>query len=211
TAKLLAAQDAAVIQEGVTKLFEYSLVLHGKTHTFMTTKAPHRDAAGKIVGVIGAVRDITEYRHMEERLRQSQKMEAIGTLAGGVAHDFNNLLMVISGYTAVLADALQSDHKLSGHVNQISKAGERAASLTRQLLAFSRKQTIQATPLHLNQIITGIEKLLHRLIGEDIKIVTRLAPDLGTVLADAGQMEQVILNLAVNARDAMPKGGELIF
>jgi PAS domain S-box-containing protein len=211
TAKLLTAQDAAVIQEGVSKLFEYSALLRGKTHAFMTTKAPHRDAAGKIVGVIGVVRDVTEYRHMEERLRQSQKMEAIGTLAGGVAHDFNNLLMVISGYSSVLADALQSDHKLSGHVDQISKAGERAASLTRQLLAFSRKQTIQATPLHLNQIITGIEKLLHRLIGEDIKIVTHLAQDLGTVLADAGQMEQVILNLAVNARDAMPKGGELVF
>ena len=211
TAKLLATQDTAVIEEGATKLFEYSVVLDGKAHTFLTTKAPHRDAAGKIVGVIGAVRDVTEFRHMEERLRQSQKMEAIGTLAGGVAHDFNNLLMVISGYSSVLAEALQSDHKLSGHVDQISKAGERAASLTRQLLAFSRKQTIQAAPLHLNQIITGIEKLLHRLIGEDIRIVTRLAQDLGTLLADAGQMEQVILNLAVNARDAMPKGGELVF
>jgi two-component system, cell cycle sensor histidine kinase and response regulator CckA len=210
-ATLFATQDAEVIQEGRNKLFEYDVVLGGKKHSFMTTKAPHRDASGKIVGVIGAVRDVTEYRHMEERLRQSQKMEAIGTLAGGVAHDFNNLLMVISGYSSVLAEALRADAKLSSHVEQILKAGERAASLTRQLLAFSRKQTIQPAPLHLNQIITGIEKLLHRLIGEDIKIVARLEQDLGVVLADAGQMEQVILNLAVNARDAMPKGGELIF
>jgi PAS domain S-box-containing protein len=211
TARLLTEQDAVVVQEGTSKLFEYDVVLHGKTYSFLTTKAPHRDASGNIVGVIGVVRDVTEYRHMEERLRQSQKMEAIGTLAGGVAHDFNNLLMVISGYSSVLADALAGDQKLSGHVDQILKAGERAASLTRQLLAFSRKQTIQPAPLHLNQIITGIEKLLHRLIGEDIRVVTNLAADLGMVLADAGQMEQVILNLAVNSRDAMPKGGELIF
>ncbi|HXT24671.1 MAG TPA: ATP-binding protein [Candidatus Eisenbacteria bacterium] len=211
TARLLTEHDAAVVREGTNKLFEYDVMLHAKRHSFITTKAPHRDAAGKIVGVIGVVRDVTEYRHMEERLRQSQKMEAIGTLAGGVAHDFNNLLMVISGYSSMLADALAPDQKLRGHVDQILKAGERATSLTGQLLAFSRKQTIQPTTLHLNQIVTGIEKLLRRLIGEDIKIFTHLAPDLGTILADAGQMEQVILNLAVNARDAMPKGGELIF
>ena len=210
-ATLFATQDTEVIQEGRNKLFEYDVLLGGKKHSFMTTKAPHRDASGKIVGVIGAVRDVTEYRRMEERLRQSQKMEAIGTLAGGVAHDFNNLLMVISGYSSVLAEALRADAKLSSHVQQILKAGERAASLTRQLLAFSRKQTIQPAPLQLNHIITGIERLLHRLIGEDIKIVARLEQDLGVVMADAGQMEQVILNLAVNARDAMPKGGELIF
>jgi PAS domain S-box-containing protein len=210
-AALFAAQDAEVVREGRGKLYEYDVVLAGKKRSFLTTKAPHRDASGKIVGVIVAIRDVTEYRHMEERLRQSQKMEAIGTLAGGVAHDFNNLLMVITGYSSVLADALHADPKLSGHVDQVLKAGERAASLTRQLLAFSRKQTIQPTPLHLNQVITGIEKLLHRLIGEDIQIVAHLATDLGLVLADAGQMEQVILNLAVNARDAMPKGGELTF
>jgi PAS domain S-box-containing protein len=210
-AALFAAQDAEVVREGRSKLFEYDVVLAGKKRSFLTTKAPHRDASGKMAGIIAAIRDVTEYRHMEERLRQSQKMEAIGTLAGGVAHDFNNLLMVITGYSSVLADALHADPKLSGHVDQVLKAGERAASLTRQLLAFSRKQTIQPTPLHLNQVITGVEKLLHRLIGEDIQIVAHLAPDLGVVLADAGQMEQVILNLAVNARDAMPKGGQLIF
>jgi nitrogen-specific signal transduction histidine kinase len=154
-------------------------------------------------------RDITEHRAMEERLRQSQKMEAIGTLAGGVAHDFNNILMVISGYSQVLIDALAKEPKLRSHVEQMQRAGERAASLTRQLLAFSRKQTTQPEPLNLNGVVTGMEKMLLRLIGENIAVTTRLAPDLGTVSADAGQFEQVILNLAVNARDAMPQGGQL--
>jgi len=211
SARALTELDQMVMATGVGKSIEHELMLKDGVHSFLTTKSPRFAANGEIVGVIGVVRDVTEYQRIEERLRQSQKMEAIGTLAGGVAHDFNNLLMVISGYSSVLAEALATDAKLRGHVDQILKAGERAASLTRQLLAFSRKQTIQATPLSMNQIITGIEKLLHRLIGEDIRVVTRLAPDLGTVMADAGQMEQVILNLAVNARDAMPKGGELIF
>jgi PAS domain S-box-containing protein len=211
TARRLAEQDQLVMLEAAGKLFEYDVALRGRTHSFLTTKAPHRDATGKIVGVIGVVRDVTDYRLMEERLRQSQKMEAIGTLAGGVAHDFNNLLMVISGYSSVLADALGSDAKLRGHVEQILKAGERAASLTRQLLAFSRKQTIQPASLNLNHVIVGMEKLLHRLIGEDVSIAAHLAPDLGMVVADAGQMEQVILNLSVNARDAMPDGGRLTF
>jgi PAS domain S-box-containing protein len=207
TAKQLAEQDRAVMESGHGQSFEYELMLKEGPRTFLTTKAPHRDASGRIIGVIGVVRDITEYRTMEERLRQSQKMEAIGTLAGGVAHDFNNILMVISGYGSVLADALASDPKLRGHIEQIQKASERAASLTRQLLAFSRKQAIQPVPLNLNEIVSGIEKLLHRLISENIAISTKLSPDLGTVLADAGQIEQVILNLAVNARDAMPQGG----
>src|SRR5580704_12639164 len=137
-------------------------------------------------------------------------MEAIGTLAGGVAHDFNNLLMVIAGYSSVLNEALAGEPKLRGHVEQIQKASERAAALTRQLLAFSRKQTIQPVPLSLNAAVSGVEKLLRRLIGENISIVTLLGLELGSVRADAGQIEQVILNLAVNARDAMPDGGKLI-
>ena len=211
TAKRIAAQDREVIEAGTGKRFEYDVLLDGQTHHLLTTKAPQRDATGKIVGVIGVLRDITEYRHMEDRLRQSQKMEAIGTLAGGVAHDFNNLLTVINGYSSVLADALSGEPKLRGHVDQIHKAGERASSLTRQLLAFSRKQTIQPVALNLNSVIVGMEKLLHRLIGENVMITTNLAAELGTVLADPGQMEQVILNLAINARDAMPEGGRLTF
>ena len=201
--------DRAVIESGETKTFEYELTLTHGTRTFLTMKSPYRDGEGKIIGVIAVSRDITKYRAMEGRLRQSQKMEAIGTLAGGVAHDFNNLLMVITGYSSVLSEALAGDAKLRGHVEQIQKASERAASLTRQLLAFSRKQTIQPVPLNLNTAVSGVEKLLRRLISENIVIETDLEPKLGAVKADAGQIEQVILNLAVNARDAMQEGGKL--
>jgi len=208
-ANLLSEQDRTAIESGTVQSFEYEITTGDKPRAFFATKAPYRDASGKIIGLVGAFRDISEFRAMEDRLRQSQKMEAIGTLAGGVAHDFNNILMVISGYGSVLADALATDPKLRGHVEQIQKAGERAASLTRQLLAFSRKQAIQPVPLNLNTVVAGIEKLLHRLIGENISIITNLPPDPGMVLADAGQMEQVILNLAINARDALPEGGRL--
>jgi len=204
-------EDRIVLGSGEAHTFQSKSSTGGQNRVLLVRKAPWRDASGKIVGLLGSLRDITEYSQMEERLRQSQKMEAIGTLAGGVAHDFNNLLMVINGYSSVLADSLTNDPKLRSCADQIHKAGERAASLTRQLLAFSRKQTIQPSVLSLNQVITGMEKLLHRLIGEHIVISAELAPDLGTVLADAGQMEQVILNLAVNARDAMPEGGHLTF
>jgi len=210
-ARLMDQQDREVIEAGTAKSFEYVVPQNGVQRIYRSHKAPRRDTEGHIVGIIGAVRDITEYREIEEHLRQSQKMEAIGTLAGGVAHDFNNLLTVINGYSSILADSLANEPKLRSHLDQIQKAAERAMSLTRQLLAFSRKQTIQPSVLQLNQVIAGMEKLLHRLIGEDILISTQLAPNLGTVLADAGQMEQVILNLAVNARDAMPGGGQLTF
>ena len=210
-ARIVAEQDHIVMESGKLNSFQSESTSGGQKRVLFATKAPWRDPHGNIVGLLCVVRDITEYAQMEERLRQSQKMEAIGTLAGGVAHDFNNLLMVINGYSSVLSDALTSDPKLRHCAGQIHQAGERAASLTRQLLAFSRKQTIQPTVLNLNEIIRGMEKLLHRLIGEHIAINTQLAPDLGTVLADAGQMEQVILNLAVNARDAMPDGGWLSF
>ena len=207
TAHELTKDDHRILEtgEGITSEFR----LPGDKRSFLVTRSPYRDASGKISGIIGISRDITEYRLIEERLRQSQKMEAIGTLAGGVAHDFNNILMVIGGYGSVLSKALSSHPKLRAHVDQIQKAAERAASLTKQLLAFSRKQAIQPAPLNLNSVVSGIEKLLHRLIGENIAISAKLDPRLWTVLADAGQMEQVILNLAVNARDAMPTGGQL--
>jgi PAS domain S-box-containing protein len=159
---------------------------------------------------IAIVRDITERQRLEEELRQAQKMEAIGRLAGGIAHDFNNLLTVINGHSEYLLDSFYSpDDPRREEILQIKLAGDRAAMLTRQLLAFGRKQTVQPRVLDLNTIVINLEKMLHRLIGEDIELITNLATNLHSVTADPGQMEQVLMNLVVNARDAMPKGGTL--
>jgi signal transduction histidine kinase len=148
-------------------------------------------------------------RRSEEQLRQAQKMEAVGKLAGGVAHDFNNLLTVINGHTSLSLRRLRQDDPLYQKLEMVRAAGERAASLTRQLLAFSRKQIMQPKMLDLNHVIFETNKMLQRLIGEDIDLLIGLMPDLGKVKADPGQIEQVLMNLSVNARDAMPKGGKL--
>ena len=153
--------------------------------------------------------DITEHEKLEAQLRQAQKMEAIGRLAGGVAHDFNNLLTAIIGNADLTLMSLDKDSPLQENIEEIKKAGHRAASLTRQLLAFSRKQVLQPKVLSLNEVITGLNKMLGRLIGEDVELETFMEPDLGRIKADPGQIEQVLLNLAVNARDAMPQGGKL--
>jgi PAS domain S-box-containing protein len=153
--------------------------------------------------------DVTERRALEQQLQQSQKMEAVGRLAGGIAHDFNNLLMVISGYSEFLLDRLGPDPALRGPAQEIAGASQRASSLTRQLLAFSRKQMLAPKILDLNEVVTENLKMLTRVIGEDIDLVMVPAAVLGSVRADAGQIDQVIMNLAVNARDAMPTGGKL--
>jgi two-component system cell cycle sensor histidine kinase/response regulator CckA len=160
--------------------------------------------------VLVLANDVTEKKKLEAQLLQAQKMEAIGQLAGGVAHDFNNLLGVITGYTELLLKDLGTMHPGLRRAEEIQKAAERAGSLTRQLLAFSRKQVLVPEVLDLNSVLDDTEKMLRRLIGEDIQLVTVFASGLGRVKADPGQMEQVILNLAVNARDAMPRGGKLI-
>src|SRR5881296_107448 len=164
---------------------------------------------GHLVRVWGTQRDVTAQRHLEEQFRQSQKMEAVGQLAGGIAHDFNNLLTAILGNTQLLLRELPPGDSKRGDVEEIRKASERAASLTRQLLAYSRRQMLQPEVLDLNVVVAEMDKMLQRLIGEHIALVAVLAPDLGRVRADPNQIEQVIVNLAVNARDAMPDGGKL--
>ena len=168
------------------------------------------DSEGYLEFLETFVEDVTERRELELQLRQGQKMEAIGRLAGGIAHDFNNLLGVISGYAELVSDQIGPRGAASSSVEQIRKAAERAASLTRQLLAFSRQQVLETRTLDLNVIVEDMVKMLPRLIGEDIELQSSFDPHLGAVKADQGQIEQVVLNLAINARDAMPSGGRLL-
>jgi PAS domain S-box-containing protein len=171
--------------------------------------SPLRDASERLVNYVAVNRDITTETRLERQLLQAQRMEAVGRLAGGVAHDFNNLVGVITGYGQMVLKQLPADDPLRGKVEQILKAADRAASLTRQLLAFSRRQVLQPKVLDLNMVVLDTEKMLQRLIGEDVELVTSLASHLGSVKADRGQIEQIVMNLAVNARDAMPEGGRL--
>jgi two-component system cell cycle sensor histidine kinase/response regulator CckA len=174
--------------------------------------APIRAANNEIIGVIIAFRDIRERKQLiesDKRLQQSQKMEAIGTLTGGVAHDFNNLLTAILGNTQLALIKIYAQEAVQNHLREIEEAAKRAAALTRQLLAFSRRQPLERRSVNLNETIAEISKLLKRIIGEDVEVLTKYAEDLSMVLIDQAQIEQVIMNLAVNARDAMPGGGRL--
>jgi len=171
--------------------------------------APIEIRNGELVGASNVSHDITRVKQLEEQFRQSQKLEAIGRLAGGVAHDFNNLLTVIYGYTQLVLDTMPSGDSQKDRLQEVKKAGERAASLTRQLLAFSRNQVLEPKVLDLNAVVTESEKMLKRLVGEDVDLTMILDPELGRVETDPSQVEQVLMNLVINARDAMPKGGKI--
>ncbi len=169
----------------------------------------HKSAEGAVEFYSTIARDLGERRQLEDQLRQALKLEAVGRLAGGVAHDFNNLLCIITGYSDLLLTMVPPEEKSHDFIKEIKQAGERAASLTQQLLAFSRKQMLKPTVLNLNTLVTNMQRMLGRLIGEDIELTATLDPALHPIQADPGQIEQILLNLGVNARDAMPKGGKL--
>jgi two-component system, cell cycle sensor histidine kinase and response regulator CckA len=184
---------------------EYEVEIAGKRTWFAAIVAPLTPTS-----VIWIARDVTERKMLEAQLRQSAKMEAVGRLAGGVAHDFNNLLTAISTNADLALGALQNDQDVEEEIGQIKRAAQRAAALTKQLLAFSRKQMLQPRVLHMNDAVREAGELLERLIGEDVELITHLEPDAWPVVADAGQLTQVVMNIAVNARDAMPNGGVLV-
>jgi PAS domain S-box-containing protein len=170
---------------------------------------PITDASGNVVSAIETINDVTEQKKLEEQLRHAQKMEAVGTLAGGIAHDFNNILNVIMGYGAMVLDSLESDSPSKDQMNEVLAAAERAANLTKRLLVFSRQQVVDVKPIDVNETILGVQKMLVRIIRENIEFNLDLADSQLKVMADAGQIEQVLMNLTSNARDAMPEGGRL--
>ncbi|MBW3554413.1 MAG: PAS domain S-box protein [Gemmatimonadetes bacterium] len=179
--------------------------------------APVRDRRGRIEGTMAVIADVTQKKEreqerfrLEEQLRQAQKMEAVGRLAGGIAHDFNNLLTAIKGHAELLIAGPVTEEQLRDDLEEIGRSADRAAALTRQLLAFSRQSMVEPRPVDLNTLVGGMERLLRRVVGETVALEMDLHPGLGTVLADPGQMEQVLMNLVVNARDAMPGGGRLV-
>ncbi|MDR3678163.1 MAG: PAS domain S-box protein [Acidobacteriota bacterium] len=207
---LLAAAVDKAAHAGVAYELELETVrADGSRGWMMDRGEPVCDAEGAITHLRGVAMDITQRRNLEEQFRQAQKMEAVGSLAGGVAHDFNNLLTIINGYSDILLESQASGHTAISYLKEIKDAGNRAASLTRQLLAFSRRQVLAPQVLNLNVVIANLGKMVARLIGEDIKLHTIFDPSLARVRADPGQIEQVIMNLVVNARDAMPSGGNL--
>jgi PAS domain S-box-containing protein len=183
---------------------------HGRHVPILLTVSLVRDAGGAPRYFVSQMQDMTERRALEERLRQAAKMEAVGRLAGGVAHDFNNLLTAITCSVSLVSEGLAPDDPARADVEEIRAAADRAAELTRKLLAFSRQQMLRPTLLDLNEVVRGIERLLQRVLGGDVAVHAALEPALARVHADAGQVEQVLMNLAVNAHDAMPGGGALV-
>jgi PAS domain S-box-containing protein len=197
------------VLNGTSETNEFRVVDKNKQTLYVRTYAQLLMENDRAVGIIGVFTDITEHKRLQDQLHQAQKMESVGRLASGVSHDFNNLLTVITGYCEMLLDDTKNNPTTSSMVKGINRAAERAASLTQQLLAFSRKQIIQPKRLNINELIVNLEKMLRRLISEHIALTTRLEAEPGIITVDPAQLEQVLMNLAVNARDAMPKGGKL--
>jgi len=208
-ANAIRERDQTVITSGQEMVCEDVLTAAGSQRRYLSTKNPYRDAQGRIIGVLGISADITERRRMEEHLQKTQRMESIGTFSSGIAHDFNNLLTVIKGYSYLAHADAEGNPAVRESVEQINKATARTASLVEQLLAFTRQQVLQPRVINLNDTISHFRKMLDRLIGDDVRVQTDLAPFLCSVKADPGQIEQVMMNLATNARDAMPAGGTL--
>jgi PAS domain S-box-containing protein len=190
--------------------YEYEGLRPDGTRIWIEALVTNVEEDGRIAGTQSALRDVTERKQMEAQYLQAQKMESVGRLAGGVAHDFNNLLTVINGYTDLLLMGRPDEYQYQADLMEIRTAGERATELTRNLLAFSRKQLAQPKALDMNEVVAEAEKMFGHLIGEDVELVTRLSPALGLVMADSGQLHQILMNLLVNARDAMPRGGKVI-
>lgn len=203
-------RDRDVMESEHSQTFEETVTAAGVTRTYLSTKGVLRDAQGKARGLIGIARDVTDLKRLEEQFRQAQKMEAIGRLAGGVAHDFNNLLTAINGYSELAFAELGAEHPVSALLTEIRKAGDRASDLTRQLLAFSRKQVLLPQVVNLNTLLGELCKLLRPIIGEDVELCFVPDPRLGPAEIDPGHFEHAVINLAVNARDAMPQGGRLV-
>jgi two-component system, cell cycle sensor histidine kinase and response regulator CckA len=217
-AQVVAPEDAGVVQqlqrladrtEVQRELVQLTIIGRGQRRIPVELSWRLMVRHGRVIGLEAIARDMTERRRLEDQLRQAGKMEAIGRLAGGIAHDFNNLLMTVTGYSELMLERLDPDDPLRQTAEEILKAATRAAALTRQLLAFSRKQVLTPSVLDLNAVVGDLERMLRRVIGEDIEFVSAFTPGEAPVKADRGQIEQVLMNLVVNARDAMPHGGQL--
>ena len=194
---------------GGSSQIDYRIVLSDGVERFLSQHTELLDSETGRGRLLGTVQDVTEYKHLEEKFRRAQRLEGIARLAGGVAHEFNNLLAVINGYAQMILSDLKAEDPLRDPAQEIIRAGNRAAALTGQLLAVSRKQIMRPRVIHLDRLLTDLEKMLRRLIREDIEVKQNFTSDLWSVKADPDKIEQVIVNLVLNARDAMPKGGVL--